>query len=150
MRFSGFPACFSMKNGGRTRWLRRLPADAQRFYYGLITVYMFILDVIQQSAALTYHLQQTTPRMVVFFMRLEMLRQLAYPLGKQSYLHFRGSRVVFFGAEPFNYFGLPLLHNRHVKLPLPLPSYLISFPQNHPHNNREKITDFGRYCKGFS
>src|SRR5688572_1907076 len=56
-------------------------------------------QVVQQAAALADELQQTTPRVMVFHVGLEMLREVHDALGEKSDLDLGRARVGFVRAE---------------------------------------------------
>jgi len=58
-----------------------------------VTVQIAFLQVIQMTAPLTNHFQETPPRMMVLFVRLQMLRQVANATAQDRNLNFRGARV---------------------------------------------------------
>src|SRR5579871_993314 len=72
----------------------------------LVTGRVLHLQVIEQPAPLTYHLQQPTPGVVILLVRLEVLGQLPDPLGQQRHLHLGGTGVLLVGLE--------LLHQRRL------------------------------------
>jgi hypothetical protein len=46
----------------------------------VVLAYVRLLQVIEQTSAMLDHLQQAAPRMIVLFVRLEMLGEFANPL----------------------------------------------------------------------
>ena len=51
------------------------------------------LQVIEQAATLAHQLEQPPTRVIVFLVRLEVVRQFVNPLRQQRDLHFRRTRV---------------------------------------------------------
>ena len=69
-----------------------------------VTVGVLPPQIIQQAATLTYHLQQTSPRMVVLDVGFEVIHQAVDPLREQRDLNFRRagvSRVRFVLTDRF-------------------------------------------------
>jgi hypothetical protein len=46
----------------------------------VVLAYVRLLQIIEQTSAILDHLQQPAPRMIVLFVRLEMLGEFANPL----------------------------------------------------------------------
>jgi len=46
----------------------------------VVLAYVRLLQIIEQTSAILDHLQQPAPRMIVLFVRLEMLGEFVYPL----------------------------------------------------------------------
>ena len=74
----------------------RLATQAETAHNLVITLYIFAFEVVQKTPALRDHLEQAAPRMVIFLVRLEMLRQLVNALAEQGNLHLwrTGIRVM--------------------------------------------------------
>ena len=53
-----------------------------------------LLEVVLQAATTTYHLEQTTTRVVVLLVELEVLVQVVDALGEQCNLDFGGTGVT--------------------------------------------------------
>ena len=64
-------------------------AQAETFNQSLIARLVRVLEVIQQLAALVYHLEQPATGMVVLCMLGEMPAQTLDAGGEQRHLHFR-------------------------------------------------------------
>jgi hypothetical protein len=65
------------------------------------------------ATPLTDHFQETSPRMVVMLVCLQMLRQMVDTTAQDRYLYFRGARVRRMPAIGCNQTGfLFLIHNR--------------------------------------
>src|SRR5262245_28087798 len=66
----------------------------------LVALLVLALEVVQQLAALTYHLQKATPGMMIALVLLEVVLELVDPGGEEGDLHFRragvagGARIV--------------------------------------------------------
>ena len=58
----------------------RLMTQSQSFNDFVVLAYVRLLQVIEQTSAMLDHLQQAAPRMIVLFVRLEMLGEFANPL----------------------------------------------------------------------
>ena len=76
-----------------------LTAQAQTADHLVIALNVRALEVIEQTPALRDHLQQAAPRVIVFLMGFEMIRQLVDALAEQSNLHLRRTRIAFVRAE---------------------------------------------------
>ena len=72
----------------------------------LITSGIRIVQIIEQTAALTDHFQEPAARAVVFHVLLQMLGQFIDPLGEQSDLHIGRTRVALMHPKVGNRFGL--------------------------------------------
>ena len=70
-----------------------LLADAELLNDAFITIGIVLLQVVEQATPLADEHEQTAARAVVFFMRLEVLRQLTDALTQQSDLDFRATGV---------------------------------------------------------
>jgi hypothetical protein len=68
----------------------------------LITRQIGIVEIFQQSAALTDHFQQATAGAVVFDVLLQMFSQVIDSLGQKSDLHVSGPCVLFVQLKPCN------------------------------------------------
>src|SRR5204862_50398 len=64
------------------------------------------LQVVEHAATLTDELEQTTARMVVLEVRLEVLGEVGDPLGEEGDLDLGGSGVGIVTTEFSNNFGL--------------------------------------------
>ena len=71
-----------------------LVAQFQLLRHGLVAFQIFALQIIQQAAALADHHQQPAARAVVFFVALQMFRQMIDALRQQRDLHIRRTRVA--------------------------------------------------------
>ena len=69
----------------------------------LIPSQVGVVEIIQQPAALTNHLEQTTAGTVVFDVLLQMFSQVIDSLGQKSDLHVSGPCVLFVQLEPCNH-----------------------------------------------
>jgi hypothetical protein len=73
---------------------RTLLADTELANDCLIPLGIVFLQVIEQASALADQHEKSAARAVVFLVRLEVLRQLAYPLAKQGNLDFRTTGIA--------------------------------------------------------
>jgi hypothetical protein len=71
-----------------------LPADTEAFDQGLVTIVVGILQVVQQTAALVDHLEQTATRVMILLVIGEMLGEMFNARGEQRDLHFRRTGIV--------------------------------------------------------
>lgn len=71
----------------------RLLSQAQPRDQIVISIDVAALQIIEQAAALADQLEQTPTRMIVFLVRLEMIRQFIDPLRQQRHLHLRRTGV---------------------------------------------------------
>ena len=72
-----------------------LVAQFQFLRNRLIAAHIGALQIIEQAAALADHHQQSPTRTVVFFIALQMLRQMVDALRQQRDLHIGGTGVPF-------------------------------------------------------
>ena len=70
-----------------------LLADAQLRNYGLATLGIVFLQIVEQATPLAHHHQQAAPGGVILLMRLEVVGQLANALAQDRDLHFRASGI---------------------------------------------------------
>src|SRR5690606_18251294 len=98
---------------GRHRRLDRLAADAESLDEILITRLVARLDVVEQAAAQTDHLEQATTGMVVLGVVAEMLSEVLDPLGENGDLNLRRAGVSVLGGEFLYERALALRGNRH-------------------------------------
>ena len=82
----------------------RLSSQAQGLNDGSIPFHVIVFDIIQESATPAHHHQQTSSGVMVFFVDLEMLRQIGDAMRQQSDLHFRGAGVAFVRFETVDEF----------------------------------------------
>ena len=75
-------------------FLRNSVAKLQLLRDRVIAGRVGLVEIIQQTAALTHHFEQTTPRAVVFQVLLEVLGQMVDTLGEQRDLHVSGTSVL--------------------------------------------------------
>ena len=61
---------------------------------------VFALEVGEKTATLTHHAEQTAPGVKIFLVRLQVLRELVDPLGKNGYLNLGRPRVRFVRLVP--------------------------------------------------
>ena len=63
-------------------------ADTKTLNKSLVTLRTTGAQITQQTTATLHHQQQTSARMMIFLMRLKMLRQLGNPSAQDSNLNF--------------------------------------------------------------
>src|SRR5947208_735981 len=71
-----------------------LTADAEALDEVLVPFRVAALQVIQQTTPASDHRQQPTTGMMIFLVRLEVLRELEYTLAQDSYLNLWRPAVV--------------------------------------------------------
>lgn len=79
-----------------------LLADAELADHGLIALGIVFLEVVEQASSLADQHEKSAARAVVFFVRLEVLRQLPDALAQQGDLNFRTARVAGMRRVPVN------------------------------------------------
>src|SRR5580704_18177304 len=90
-----------------------LAPDAKAFDQRLIPRLVLRLDVVEELPALRHEFEQTTARVVVFHMRLEMLGQIADPLGQDRNLDLRRAGIARLQGIVFQKRLFALCCNRH-------------------------------------
>ena len=75
-----------------------LLTQAELCNQGTIGLDIGLLQIVQQTTALTNHQQQTTTGVVILLVHLQMVVQVVDALGEQSDLHFGGTGVAFVAA----------------------------------------------------
>ena len=88
------------------RSLNRLLADVQLRNDGTVALDVLLGQIVEQAAALTDHLVHAKTAVVIVGMTLQVLGELADPLGKNGDLDFGGTGVVLVGGVLADYFGL--------------------------------------------
>jgi hypothetical protein len=73
--------------------LRLLFPKAEFVHDLAIAIEVVRAKVLQVTAALTYHLEETAAGMMIVLVRLQVLGQVADPSAQERDLHFRGSRI---------------------------------------------------------
>ena len=76
-------------------WKLFLATYAKALDKSLVALRIAIFQIIEQFSTARHHAQQTTPGMVIFFMRLEMLRQLRNTLTQKGNLDLWRARIRF-------------------------------------------------------
>ena len=74
-------------------------ADSKALNQSLVALRTTGAQITQQTTATLHHQQQTSARMVIFLMRLEMLRQLGNPSAQDSNLNFWRSGIRLMDPE---------------------------------------------------
>jgi len=69
-----------------------------------ITLDVLLFEVVEQAAALTNHLEQTTTGVVILLVELEVLVEVVDALGQQSDLNLGGTGVALVAFELFDDF----------------------------------------------
>ena len=69
-------------------WLQveELLAEAEGFDDGTVTLDVFALEIVEQSAALTYQFHERAFSRMIFTVGSHVLRQMGNTVGKQSHL----------------------------------------------------------------
>ena len=67
--------------------MQNLLSQVQLGKYGAVTLYIGFLEIVEQAAALTNHLQKAATGVVVLLMLLKVLVKVVDAIGKQSYLY---------------------------------------------------------------
>ena len=88
--------------------MKTLLTDSKFLDYVFITLGVVLFQIVQQTAALADHHEQTAPGGVVLFMRFEELRQFTDPLAQDGNLHFRTSGIRLVRAVTVDDVGLLL------------------------------------------
>src|SRR5207247_2050575 len=97
----------STKRAGLKRPARnKSSADAELLDQVLVARFIGATQVIEQLAALAYHLEQSTPRMIVLDVGLKMLGEIIDALGQDRHLNFGRSGIAWLFGECLDYFGL--------------------------------------------
>ena len=97
-------------NSRARRKLNKLLAQLELFGDRLVAADIRIGQIIQQTAALADHQQQTTAGAVILLGRLQMLGQMVDAVREQRDLHVGRTRVLRVRLELFNRFRL-CFHN---------------------------------------
>lgn len=100
-RKAGYPA-LHCKHG------QRLAAQVKLLQNFLVARRVALVQVVKQGTALTNHLQETTARMLVFLVSLEMFSELLDLLGEDADLHLRRTSVTLVGGQAGNNLGFSL------------------------------------------
>ena len=100
-RKAGFPASQCMHG-------QRLAAQVKLLQHILVARRVALVQVVEQRAALANHLQQTTTRVLIFFVSLEVLGQLLDLLGEDTDLDLRRTSVTLVGGQAGNNLGFVL------------------------------------------
>ena len=106
--FQGFPCKQRRKAWGEHSphaFFQNLLTQAQLGDNGAVTLDIGLLQVGQQVAAMTNHLQQTTTGMMVLLVNLQMFVQVVDSLGQYSDLYFGRTGVAFVGGMGQDNFG---------------------------------------------
>src|SRR2546427_12562323 len=80
----------------------RLLAQAKTFNNLAVPIRVAAVEIVQQTAALIDHHDQSAARCMVFHVGLEMRGQIVDPLAKKRDLHFWRARVLNVGPELFD------------------------------------------------
>src|SRR5712671_7230968 len=92
-------------------------ANAELLDQVLVAAFVGALEIIEKLATLRHHLQQASPRMIVFHVRLEMLGEIVDPFGQDRDLHLRRTRVAGLLRVSLDDFRLAFGRNRHRQTP---------------------------------
>jgi hypothetical protein len=77
-----------------TRPLALLTAQAETVNQIMIGFYIAAFQIIEQTSALRDHLEQATPRMIIFLVRSEMFGQIVDTTGQKRDLNLRRSGIA--------------------------------------------------------
>jgi hypothetical protein len=78
-----------------------------------VTVQIAFLQIVQMTTPLTDHFEETSPRMMVMLVRLQVFRQVTDTSAEQRDLHFGRTRVRCVAAVGIDHTGLLLfIHDR--------------------------------------
>ena len=67
--------------------MQNLLSQVQLGKYGAVTLYIGFLEIVEQAAALTNHLQKAATGVVILLVLLKVLVKVVDAIGKQSYLY---------------------------------------------------------------
>ncbi len=67
--------------------MQNLLSQVQLGKYGTVTLYIGFLEIVEQAAALTNHLQKAATGVVILLVLLKVLVKVVDAIGKQSYLY---------------------------------------------------------------
>ena len=67
--------------------MQNLLSQVQLGKYGAVTLYIGFLEIVEQAAALTNHLQKAATGVVILLVLLKVLVYVVDAIGKQSYLY---------------------------------------------------------------
>lgn len=76
-----------------------LPAESQPLYHASIPIDVLVLQIVEQATSLPDQFQETSPRMMILGVGLEMLSEVANALAEQGNLDLRGTGIRFMGLE---------------------------------------------------
>jgi hypothetical protein len=79
-----------------------LPSDPEFLDDDPVSFDIFLFQIVEQSSSLPDNLQKPPAAVMIFFVNLEMFRQVGDPFGENGYLHFRGSRIIVMQLERTN------------------------------------------------
>ena len=71
----------------------KLFTDVELLNKRTISIDVLGLQIVKETASLTYHLVETASRVVILLVVLQMLGELLNPCGKESYLYFGGTGI---------------------------------------------------------
>src|ERR1700704_1784843 len=92
-------------------------ANAELLDQALVAAFVGALEIIEQLATLRHHLQQASPRMIVFHVRLEMIGQIVDPFGQDRDLNLRRPGVAGLLRMRLDDFSFTFGRNRHRQIP---------------------------------
>jgi len=81
---------------------------------------VIVLQKIQKTASLTYHLQKAPAGVMVFFMCLEVLSQIIDPFSQDRNLHFRRARIHLVGLKRGDNLSFPFFRQHDSSISLTL------------------------------
>lgn len=93
-----------------------LSPEAQPRDQGLVAIEIIILNVSKESSSLTDQFEKAASRVMILFVRLEMLCQIFNSRSKQGHLNLGRSSVSLMRCVFCNYLSLLCCCNRHFSL----------------------------------
>src|SRR5690554_4026063 len=100
--------------------IRVLAAQAETLDERAVTVDVHVGKVAEQTAALSYQQEQSTTRVVVVLVLLEVFREVLDALAQHGHLHLRGSGVTGLGCVLFDDRLLDIWFECHKLIPFSL------------------------------
>jgi len=121
-KLSAFPILLGCRIAMGSRPLQPeppLPANAKPLNQSLISFRAAALQILQKPATPSHHGQQTSPRVMVLIVRLEMLGEFSDTLAQERNLHFRRAGVRFVDPILSNRLVLDVYRQRHARVDAP-------------------------------
>lgn len=105
--------------GGLSEESPRLAPQPESFCQLTIPCDILVAQVLEQPTPFTDQHQESTTRVVIFLVDLEMLGQIADSLREDRDLHFRGSRIAFMRGVLLDQAFFGFVRNAQRLLPIP-------------------------------